>query len=71
MRHLIVMLGILLLLGSTSCATSTRVVHQPKKVVVVKRPAKYKVVRVKGKRYYYWNGRYHKRTRKGFVLVKF
>ncbi len=58
----------LFILTSTSCATS--VVSKPQKVVVVKRPAKYKVVRVKGKKYYVWNGRYHRKTRKGYVVVK-
>ncbi len=68
MRIFLVFFGLLFALTTTSCAT--RVVKQPKKVVVVKRPAKYKVVRVKGKKYYLWNGRYHRKTRRGFVVVK-
>lgn len=58
----------LCILTSTSCAT--RVVNQPEKVVVVKRPVKYKVVRIKGKKYYRWNGQYHRKTKRGYVVVK-
>ncbi len=69
MRVLIIIFGILSMLTTTSCAT--RVVNQPEKVVVVKRPTKYKVVHIKGKKYYMWNGHYHRKTKRGYVLVKF
>lgn len=55
---------------NTGCASRV-VVTQPNKVTVVKtRPKTYKIVKVKGHRYYYFNGRYHKKTRKGYVVVK-
>ena len=67
MRTFIIICGMLCIFTSTSCATV--VVKQPKRVVV-KRPATYKIVRVKGRKYYVWNGRYHRKTRKGYVFVK-
>ena len=55
---------------NTGCA-SRIVVKQPNKVTVVKtRPNAYKIVKVKGHRYYNFNGRYHKKTRKCYVGVK-
>ncbi|MEM9680109.1 MAG: DUF6515 family protein, partial [Bacteroidota bacterium] len=40
-------------------------------VTVVKTlPRHYKVVRVNGKRYYFWNGRHYKKTRNGYVVVR-
>ena len=58
------------MLGQTSCAT--RVVTKPvAKVTVVKTPPKhYKIVKVKGKRYYFWNGKHHRKTRSGYVVVR-
>ncbi|HAO15848.1 MAG TPA: hypothetical protein DDE71_09875 [Tenacibaculum sp.] len=60
MRSLLIILIMLFGFLTTSCSQR----------VVVKRPAKYKVVRVKGKKYYFWKGRYHKRTSRGYVVVK-
>lgn len=68
MRKLLLILGFIFTLSLTSCAT--RVVTTPAEVTVVKRPTKYKIVKVRGNRYYVWNGRYHKKTRKGYVIVR-
>ncbi len=69
MRSSVILFSVLLLLLSTSCAT--RVVTRPATVTVVKSaPKHYKVVRVKGKRYYFWNGNHYKKTRKGYVIVR-
>jgi len=69
MKKYLLIVSAILVLSLTSCAT--RVVTRPAHVTVVKTPPKhYKVVKVKGKRYYFWNGKHHKKTRKGFVLVK-
>ncbi|WP_332243946.1 DUF6515 family protein [Flavivirga spongiicola] len=55
----------------SSCVTRTHVVTKPAKVVVVKKaPRHYKIVKVKGKRYYFWNGNHYKKTRKGYVIVR-
>lgn len=69
MRTLVILLFSVCLIGFSSCAP--RVVYQPSTVTVVKtRPANYKIVRVRGKRYYFWNGNYYKKTGKGYVIVR-
>ena len=69
MRALIIIFGFIFAMTLTSCAT--RVAVTPAKVKVVKvAPKHHKIVVVKGKRYYYWNGRHYKKTGKGYVIVK-
>lgn len=69
MKSTILLFALCLMLGTTSCAT--RVVTRPATVTVVKiAPANYKTVKVRGKRYYSWNGNHYRKTRKGFVLVR-
>ncbi|MCD2258192.1 DUF6515 family protein [Psychroserpens luteolus] len=69
MRTLILIFSAVCLLSLSSCAT--RVVTRPATVTVIKTPPKhYKIVRVKGKRYYFWNGKHYKKTRKGYVVVR-
>jgi hypothetical protein len=68
MRTLLLIIVFIFSLSFTSCVVHTRAT--PAKVVVVKRPVKYKVVRVKGTRYYVWNGHYHKKTKRGYVIVR-
>lgn len=55
-----------------SCVVHTRPVsHKQTNVVYVKHaPKNHKIVIVKGKRYYYWNGKHHRKTKKGFVVIK-
>lgn len=53
----------------TSCVTTVRAI--PAKVVVVKRlPRVHKVVYIKGHKYYKWNGVYHRKTTRGYVIVR-
>ena len=56
----------------TSCATRVVTTTRPsQKVVVVKTPPKnYRVVRVNGQRYYYWNNTYHRKTARGYTVVR-
>ena len=69
MRALLIIFGFIFTLSFTSCAT--RVVAQSPTVKVVKVvPKHHKVVMVKGKRYYFWNGRHYKKTKKGYVIVR-
>ena len=69
MKNLLLVFTFIFTLFLTSCAT--RVVSSPANTVtIVKRPPQYKTVRVNGNRYYVWNGRYHKKTRKGYVVVR-
>ena len=69
MKPFILILLLMLFFNSTSCAT--RVVTRPATVTVIKTPPKhYKIVKIKGKRYYFWNGNHYKKTKKGYVVVK-
>lgn len=69
MRTFVYILSVFFALNLSSCAT--RVVTRPNNVVIVKTPPKhYKIVRVKGQRYYFWNGKHYKKTRRGFVFVR-
>jgi len=39
-------------------------------VVIQKAPRNHKIVVIKGKRYYKWNGNHYRKTHKGYVLVR-
>jgi hypothetical protein len=70
MKYLVYTLVFVFALSFTSCATRV-VVKQPASVTVVKKlPRQYKVVRVKGKRYYFFNGKHYRKTRNGYVIVR-
>jgi hypothetical protein len=70
MKSTILLFTLGLMLGTISCVT--RVVTKPATVSVVKiAPANYKIVKVRGKRYYSWNENHYRKTRKGFVLARF
>ncbi|MFD1161275.1 MULTISPECIES: DUF6515 family protein [Hwangdonia] len=69
MRTSVILFSVLFMLSATSCATYVET--RPAKVTVIKKaPKHYKIVRVKGKRYYFWNGNHYRKTRKGFVIVR-
>ncbi len=55
-----------------SCVVKPRPVsYRATKVVVVKKaPINHKIVVVKGKRYYFWNGNHYRKTSKGYVFVR-
>ena len=70
MRLIVYTLVFVFTLSLSSCARRA-VVAQPTTVAVVKKlPRQYKVVRVKGKRYYFFNGRHYRKTRSGYVIVR-
>ena len=70
MRHILILLGLTFCLSLNSCARRV-VVRQPNTVTVVKTPPRnYKVVRINGKRYYTWNGRYYRKTMNGYVVAR-
>jgi hypothetical protein len=53
----------------SSCAT--RLVAKLSPATVIKTPPRnYKVIKVQGRDYYYWDGKYFKKTRRGFVVTK-
>ena len=72
MKRLFLLIGLITLLF-TSCATrvvTTTPARSTNVVVVKKAPRNHKVVVIKGKRYYTWNGNHYRKTRNGYVLVK-
>ena len=70
MRYLVYTLIFIFALSFNSCARRV-VVTQPASVTVVKTlPRTYKVVRVKGKRYYFFNGKHYRKTRNGYMVVR-
>lgn len=69
MRTFVIIISAFCTISLSSCAT--RVVTKPANVTVVKTtPKHYKIVRVKGKRYYFWNGNHYRKTRKGYVMTR-
>ncbi|WP_146191793.1 DUF6515 family protein [Algibacter marinivivus] len=69
MRTLFILLSVICMMTLSSCAT--RVVTKPASVTVVKTaPKHHKTVIVKGKRYYFWNGKHYRKTRRGYVFVR-
>ncbi len=67
----LVILSVLSLFFFTSCITRVVTTTPATKVVAVKYvPKHHRVVYVKGNKYYYWNGKYHRRTHRGYVVVK-
>ena len=69
MRTLLIIIGFIFTMTFTSCATRGAVQSPTVKVIRVA-PKYHKIVVVKGKRYYFWNGRHYKKTKKGYVIVK-
>lgn len=71
MRYLVYTLIFVFVLSLSSCASRV-VVKQPATTVtlVKKLPRQYKVILVKGKRYYFFNENHHRKTKRGFVVVK-
>ncbi|MFD1062521.1 DUF6515 family protein [Winogradskyella litorisediminis] len=70
MKNLLILLGLTFFLSVNSCARRV-VVRQPNTVTVVKTlPRDYKVVRINGNRYYTWNGKHYRKTRKGYVVMR-
>jgi len=63
-----ILINLTLILMLSSCVATVR----PTRSVVVAKtlPRYHKVVYVKGVKYYKWNGHYHKRTHRGYVVVK-
>ena len=69
MRIFVILISAFCMISLSSCAT--RVVTRPASVTVVKTaPKHYKIVKVNGKRYYFWNGKHYRKTRKGYVITR-
>ena len=69
MKLLIIIFGITLIFSTTSCVSQVAV--RPAHTNVVKvAPKHHKIVTVKGKRYYFWNGKHYRKTKKGYIVVR-
>jgi len=69
MRIFVFILSVFFTFSLSSCVT--HVATRPASATVIKTPPKhYKIVRVKGQRYYFWNGKHYKKTRRGYVVVR-
>ena len=70
MRFIVYTLVFVFTLSLSSCARRV-VITQPASITIVKKlPRQYKVVRVKGKRYYFFKGKHYRKTRNGYIVVK-
>lgn len=69
MRHFPFILAFIFTLLLSSCASRVAV-RTPHTTVVKVAPRHQKIVVVKGKSYYFWNGKHYKRTKRGFVVVR-
>ena len=58
------------LLFSTSACVVKKVVRKPSIVVIKRAPRNYQIVTVKNKRYYKWGGKYYRKTKRGYVIVR-
>ena len=65
---------ILCILGITSFSLQSCVVRQvtskPNLVIVKKAPRNHQVVVIKKRKYYKWDGKYYRKTRRGYVVVR-
>jgi hypothetical protein len=63
------MFGCAMLLLGNSCVVHTRPVAT-NTVIIKKAPRNHRVVIIKGKRYYTWNGKHYRKTKRGYVFIK-
>lgn len=71
MRTFVILISAFLVFSATSCATHVTTRPKVAKVTIVKTPPRnYKIVKVKGKRYYFWNGNHYVKTRRGYVITR-
>ncbi len=70
MRTFILIFGIVILFSITSCVSRVSVRSAHTTTIVKAAPKHHKIVVVKGKRYYFWNGKHYRKTNKGYVFVK-
>lgn len=69
MRTFIILISTTCIISLSSCGAGA--VSIPTNVTIIKTASKhYKIVTVKGKRYFFWNGNHYRKTRKGFVIVR-
>ncbi len=71
MRTFVILISAFLLFNVTSCATRVTTRPVATKVTIIKTPPRhYKIVKVRGKRYYFWNGKHYRKTNRGYIFVR-
>lgn len=65
---LLIFIGFAFIISLTSCAKRV-IVATPKTKIIRVAPKHSKIVVVRGKRYYFWNGKHYRKTRNGYVYV--
>lgn len=65
-----ILIALFIAVSFSSCATRVTPRSAQQVTVVKVAPKKHRVVTVRGKRYYYWNGRHYRRTNRGYVYVR-
>ncbi|TYA74087.1 hypothetical protein [Seonamhaeicola marinus] len=71
MKTFVILISAFLVFNLTSCATHVKARPAATKVTIIKTPPRhYKIVKVRGKRYYFWNGNHYRKTRKGYVITR-
>ena len=68
MKKIVALLFVLLF--SASACVVKQVVRKPSIVVIKRAPRNYQIVMVKNKRYYKWGGKYYRKTKRGYVVVR-
>ncbi|GGD16517.1 DUF6515 family protein [Hyunsoonleella pacifica] len=69
MRTFVILLSTICMISLSSC--TTKVVTRPASVTIVKTPPRhYKIVKVKGRSYYFWNGNHYRKTKRGYVITR-
>ncbi len=72
MRHLYLVYTFVfvLVLSINSCAKRVTIAKSETPTVVTRLPRQHKVVRIKGRNYYYFNRKHYQKTRRSYVVVR-
>lgn len=71
MNKYVLIFGLFLFLLTSSCARRVVVTTPgPNATLVRVAPPNHRIVVVKGRRYYFWDSKYYRKTRRGFVYVR-
>ena len=70
MRTFVILITAFLLFNLSSCAVHTTRRPATKVIIVKTAPSHHKIVTVNGKRYYFWNGKHYRKTRRGYVFIR-
>jgi len=69
MKKIILCILCITLFSLESCVVR-QVASKPNLVIVKKAPRNHQVVVIKKKKYYKWGGKYYRKTRRGYIVVR-